>query len=94
MFREFVDLIGPRGRRGPSRASALSLTPIGGRSNQRAPIRGPQQSACLHRRQQLKKLVPEDAKEASGHGIKAKRSKSGAISFDALAVEASDASIQ
>jgi predicted phage-related endonuclease len=43
---------------------------------------------------ELKKLVPEDAKEASGHGIKAKRSKSGAISFDALAVEASDASIQ
>lgn len=43
---------------------------------------------------ELKKLVPEDAKEASGHGIKAKRSKSGAISFDALALEASDASIQ
>ncbi|MCK1303420.1 YqaJ viral recombinase family protein [Bradyrhizobium sp. 24] len=43
---------------------------------------------------ELKKLVPEDVKEASGHGIKAKRSKSGAISFDALAVEASDASIQ
>lgn len=42
----------------------------------------------------LKKLVPEDAREASGHGIKAKRSKSGAISFDALSVEASDASIQ
>lgn len=35
---------------------------------------------------ELKKLVPEDAKEASGHRIKAKRSKSGAISFDALAV--------
>jgi predicted phage-related endonuclease len=31
---------------------------------------------------ELKKLVPEDAKEAIGHGIKAKRSKSGAISFD------------
>ncbi|WP_371260026.1 YqaJ viral recombinase family protein [Bradyrhizobium sp. WSM1417] len=43
---------------------------------------------------ELKKLVPDDAKEASGHGIKAKRSKSGAISFDALALEASDASIQ
>ena len=32
----------------------------------------------------LKKLVPEDAKEASGHGLRAKRSKSGAISFDLM----------
>jgi predicted phage-related endonuclease len=31
---------------------------------------------------ELKKLVPEDAKEAAGHGIRARRSKSGAISFD------------
>jgi len=30
----------------------------------------------------LKRLVPEDAKEASGHGLRAKRSKSGAISFE------------
>ena len=42
----------------------------------------------------LKKLMPEDAKEAAGHGIKAKRSKSGAISFEAQAVEASHASVQ
>jgi hypothetical protein len=42
----------------------------------------------------LKKLVPEDAREASGHGIKARRSKSGAISFDTLSVEISDASVQ
>ena len=42
----------------------------------------------------LKKLVPEDAKEATGHGIKAKRSKSGAISFDAIAVEDAHAPIQ
>jgi predicted phage-related endonuclease len=41
----------------------------------------------------LKKLVPEDAKEAVGHGIKAKRSKSGAVSFEALVTEASDASV-
>jgi predicted phage-related endonuclease len=32
----------------------------------------------------LKTLVPEDAKEAIGHGIRAKRSKSGAINFDLL----------
>jgi hypothetical protein len=40
---------------------------------------------------ELKKLVPEDAKEASGHGIRAKRSKSGAISFDLVAEEGSHA---
>ncbi len=34
----------------------------------------------------LKKLVPEDAKEATGHGLRAKRSKSGAISFELLDV--------
>ena len=31
---------------------------------------------------ELKKLVPEDAKETIGHGLKAKRSKSGAVSFE------------
>ena len=33
---------------------------------------------------ELKGLMPEDAKEAIGHGIRAKRAKSGAISFDLL----------
>ncbi len=33
---------------------------------------------------ELKNLVPEDVKEAIGHGIRAKRSKSGAISLDLL----------
>jgi predicted phage-related endonuclease len=33
---------------------------------------------------ELKSLMPEDAKEAIGHGIRAKRSKSGAVSFDLL----------
>jgi predicted phage-related endonuclease len=42
---------------------------------------------------ELKSLVPEDAKEAIGHGIRAKRSKSGAISFDVLAAEASHAAV-
>ena len=42
----------------------------------------------------LKKLVPEDAKEATGHGLRAKRSKSGAVSFDLLDVEAADAPLQ
>ena len=43
---------------------------------------------------ELKKLVPEDAKEATGHGVKAKRSKSGAISFDAHLVEDTHAPVQ
>ena len=42
----------------------------------------------------LKKLVPEDAKEAIGHGLRAKRSKSGAISFDLISSEAADAPLQ
>ncbi|WP_312014199.1 YqaJ viral recombinase family protein [Bradyrhizobium sp. CIR48] len=33
---------------------------------------------------ELKALVPEDAKEASGHGLRAKRSKAGAISFEVI----------
>jgi len=41
---------------------------------------------------ELKKLVPEDAKEAIGCGLRAKRSRSGAISFDLA--EANDAPIQ
>jgi predicted phage-related endonuclease len=40
---------------------------------------------------ELKALMPEDAKEAKGHGIRAKRSKSGAVSFDLLAAEGGDA---
>jgi hypothetical protein len=40
---------------------------------------------------ELKALMPEDAREAIGHGVKAKRSKSGAVSFDVLETEASHA---
>jgi predicted phage-related endonuclease len=43
---------------------------------------------------ELKGLMPEDAKEAAGHGIRAKRSKSGAISFDVLDGETSHAARQ
>src|SRR5437762_2347328 len=42
---------------------------------------------------ELKKLMPEDAKEAIGHGIRAKRSKSGAVSFDVMRVEAGHAAL-
>jgi predicted phage-related endonuclease len=40
---------------------------------------------------EMKALMPEDAKEAVGHGVRAKRSKSGAISFDLVDKEASHA---
>ena len=43
---------------------------------------------------ELKGLMPEDAKEAIGHGVRAKRSKSGAVSFEVLDTEAPRASIQ
>ncbi|HET7492782.1 MAG TPA: YqaJ viral recombinase family protein [Bradyrhizobium sp.] len=39
---------------------------------------------------ELKGLMPEDAKEAMGHGVRAKRSKSGAVSFDVLTASATE----
>src|SRR5437764_11377108 len=42
---------------------------------------------------ELKKLVPEDAKEATGSGLRAKRSKSGAVSFDLMDVEVAYAAL-
>src|SRR5215472_8303354 len=42
---------------------------------------------------ELKALMPEDAKEAIGHGVRAKRSKSGAISFDLLEAEGRHAAL-
>jgi hypothetical protein len=42
----------------------------------------------------LKGLVPDDAKEAFGHGIRAKRSKSGAVSFDLVDVDGPNAAVQ
>jgi predicted phage-related endonuclease len=44
---------------------------------------------------ELKTLIPEDAREAIGHGVRAKRSKSGAVSFDLLeTAEATHAPLQ
>jgi putative phage-type endonuclease len=43
---------------------------------------------------ELKALMPEDAREAIGHGMKARRSKSGAVSFDVLEMEATHAPLQ
>jgi predicted phage-related endonuclease len=39
---------------------------------------------------ELKGLMPEDAKEATGHGVRAKRSRSGAVSFDLLTTTGAD----
>jgi hypothetical protein len=40
-----------------------------------------------HAKAELKSLVPEYAQQAIGHGVRAKRSKSGAISFDLVGAE-------
>jgi predicted phage-related endonuclease len=42
---------------------------------------------------ELKALMPEDAKEAIGHGVRGKRSKSGAVSFDLLEAETKHAAL-
>ena len=42
---------------------------------------------------ELKALMPEDAREAVGHGVRAKRSKSGAVSFDLLEPQGSHAAL-
>jgi predicted phage-related endonuclease len=43
---------------------------------------------------ELKSLMPEDAKEAIGHGVRGRRSKAGAVSFEMLDQEADRASVQ
>jgi predicted phage-related endonuclease len=43
---------------------------------------------------ELKALMPQDAREAIGHGVKAKRSKSGAVSFDLLEAATTYAPVQ
>jgi predicted phage-related endonuclease len=43
---------------------------------------------------ELKSLVPEDAQQAIGYGLRAKRSKSGAITLDLLAPEGGHAAVK
>jgi predicted phage-related endonuclease len=43
---------------------------------------------------ELKALMPEDGREAIGHGVRGKRSKSGAVSFDVIATEAAHAAVE
>jgi hypothetical protein len=42
---------------------------------------------------ELKALMPEDAKEAAGHGVRARRSKAGAVSFEIIESEADHAAL-
>jgi predicted phage-related endonuclease len=59
-------------------------------------FRSTRQSFLEHERSkaELKSLMPEDAKEAIGHGVRAKRSKSGAVSFDLPEAEGGHAAVQ
>jgi predicted phage-related endonuclease len=43
---------------------------------------------------ELKSLLPEDAKEAFGHGVRARRSRSRAVSLDLMETEAAHAPVQ
>ena len=58
-------------------------------------FRDTRQAFLKHERSkaELKALMPEDAKEAIGHGVRAKRSKSGAVSFDLLETEGRHAAL-
>jgi hypothetical protein len=59
-------------------------------------FRNTRQAFLNHERSksELKALMPEDAKEAIGHGVRAKRSKSGAVSFDLVEAEVNYAALQ
>jgi predicted phage-related endonuclease len=61
-----------------------------------AMFRNTRQSFLDHEKSkaELKELMPEDAKEAFGHGVRAKRSKSGAVSFEAIDAEGAHAAVQ
>jgi predicted phage-related endonuclease len=58
-------------------------------------FRSTRQAFLEHERSkvELKALMPEDAKQAIGHGVRAKRSKSGAVSFDLLGAEDGSAAL-
>jgi len=59
-------------------------------------FRSTQEAFLDHERakSELKALMPEDAREAIGHGVRAKRSKAGAVSFDVLTTEVAHAPVQ
>jgi hypothetical protein len=59
-------------------------------------FRNTQQAFLDHERakSELKALMPADAKEAIGHGVRGRRSRSGAVSFDVLSTEVPHAPVQ
>src|SRR6266404_7629617 len=59
-------------------------------------FRRTRQAALEHEQSkgELKALVPEDAREATGHGVRARRSKSGAITLEVAKEEPRDAALQ
>ena len=81
------------------RIEAIRIVDMGS-SNSWAPVlfRSTRDAVADHERakSELKALMPEDAKEAIGHGVRARRSKAGAVSFDVLAAatEATHAPVQ
>src|SRR6478672_7668370 len=59
-------------------------------------FRRTRQAALEHEQSkgELKALVPEDAREATGHGVRARRSKSGALTLEFSKEEPRDAALQ
>jgi predicted phage-related endonuclease len=54
------------------------------------------QAHVVHERAktEMKALLPDDAREAFGHGVRARRSRSGAVSFELLEMESGHAPVQ
>ena len=61
-----------------------------------AVFRNTRQAFLEHERakKELKAMMPEEAREAIGHGVRGRRSQAGAISFDVLDTEAARATVQ
>ena len=88
-----------RGRAAKARIEAVRIVDMSGSNawTEAAGIFARTRAAYLEHEQaktELKSLLPEDAKEAIGHGIRAKRSKSGAVSFDLLVQEGGHAAVE
>ena len=83
----------PRPRREAVRSVDMSGTTGGAQSASLYRVTRAAASEHDRAKAELKALVPEDAKEAAGHGVRAKRSKSGAITLESVAEEASDAAL-
>jgi predicted phage-related endonuclease len=77
------------------RIEAVRVADMGGSNSWADLYRSTRQAFLDHERSktELKALMPEDAKEAIGHGVRARRSKSGAISFDLQEVEGDRATL-